>query len=345
MKRQLTTFLLLMLGVIGFSQTFLVMVKPKDSKFWGYADEKGSIVIDAKYQKLGAFSKDGVAPVVNVKSKLAEIIDTKGSVVKSLPKGYKYKNMKSFKDGMKVVSSKGKFGFVDVKGAEAINCQYSAATPFNEGYALVRKENEAYVLTKDAKEILISGVKINAIHKFKGGLGRFRNAENSLFGFVNTSGKVVIDAKFKSAGNFNGGVAWAKDNNGKVGFIDENGAWIIEPKFEAGKKYDPITGLARVKLDGKWMYVRKDGSFLNVEGLEKWGDFENGLCDGKLKGKIGFFDKDGKWVIKSEYDATRGFKNGYAAVKLNGLWGFIDTSGKVVIQPTFLTVKDLVPTK
>ena len=60
-----------------------------------------------------------------------------------------------------------------------------------------------------------------------------------------------------------------------------------------------------------------------------------GLRRVKKDGKWGFIDKNGKVVIEPQYDFAEPFSEGLGKVKKDGKWGFIDKSGKVVIEPQF----------
>ncbi|ECH5021687.1 WG repeat-containing protein, partial [Campylobacter coli] len=51
------------------------------------------------------------------------------------------------------------------------------------------------------------------------------------WGFIDKSGKIVIEPKFDGVGNFSEGLAGV-ELNGKWGFIDKSGKIVIEPKFD-----------------------------------------------------------------------------------------------------------------
>lgn len=55
----------------------------------------------------------------------------------------------------------------------------------------------------------------------------------------------------------------------------------------------------------------------------------------KIDGQWSFLDKNGEFIAKPEFDDIRNFSEGLAEVELNGKYGFIDKSGKIVIEPIF----------
>lgn len=55
----------------------------------------------------------------------------------------------------------------------------------------------------------------------------------------------------------------------------------------------------------------------------------------KIDGQWSFLDKNGEIIAKPEFDKAGNFSEGLARVALNGKWGFIDKSGKIVIEPIF----------
>lgn len=123
--------------------------------------------------------------------------------------------------------------------------------------------------------------------------------DNSMWGFLNTEGKLVVEPQYGDVGAFSEGIANVSAD-GKWGFIDKTGKMVIAPTYDyAGKVSE---GIASVEVDGKW----------------------------------GFIDKTGKMVIQPQFAEANHFSQGLAAVKNSAdKWGYIDKTGKMVIDFKF----------
>jgi len=200
----------------------------------------------------------------------------------------------------------------------------------------------------------------------------FQVQQDGKWGFIDSSGNVVISPKFSKAQSFADGLA-AVQYRGKWGYIDESGKFAIEPQFadadafhhgHAGVEVDGfwgfidssskftippqfdriqsfVDGSTAVTNDGAeyWQYVDGSGNGLsNVVTNIPWG-FSEGLTPLELNGKEGYVDLRGHFVIPPEFAEANVFSESLAAVKLDniwdGKWGVIDRSGQVVIQPKF----------
>ena len=64
------------------------------------------------------------------------------------------------------------------------------------------------------------------------------------YGFIDKSGKVVIELQFDDAGYFSEGLARV-EKDGKWGFIDKSGKVVIEPQFDDAEDFSE--GLAKVQ--------------------------------------------------------------------------------------------------
>ncbi|EOH9096172.1 WG repeat-containing protein [Campylobacter coli] len=93
--------------------------------------------------------------------------------------------------------------------------------------------------------------------------------------------------------------------------------------------------LIRVKIDGQWSFLDKNGEIIAKPEFDDIWSFWEGLASVGLNGKIGLIDKSGKFVIKPKFDSIWSFREGLAKVGLNGKYGLIDKSGKIVIEPKF----------
>lgn len=328
----------------AMAQTFLSQAKPYGEKLWGYTNQKGELIIQPKYKICYGFSEDGLAPVYE--SKKYTFINTKGDVITpeikkiQLIKGVLgFGGVEGYHNGL-VAVLKGKWGFLNTDGKIAIELKYDKVSSFTNGVAVAKLKNKFIILNTKGEETKVDDDEIVNVKPFSEGLAAFKT-NKKLFGFINNTGKVVIEPQFIAVGKFSDGAAWAKTSDKKVGFIDKTGNWIIKPVFLAAKNFDAVSGLARIKKEKSWTYINKTREIINIEDIENQGDFHEGLAKGKKDGKTGFFNNKGKWVVSPEYEAARNFKNGFAAVKKDGKWGFVDKTGKLVVEPTFAAVKDL----
>ena len=337
-------FLTMLLGMNAFAQDYRILVQPAGVKEWGYSDLTGQLVIDAKFKKAIGFS-DGYAAIYDSKLKQFYFIDKDGNTLQTEIKDFKLIEifgfgMKGFIGGFAAVKILESWGFFDTSGKLVIPAKYDNVTTFNQGFATAKLGSKFFVLDKNAGEYPVDVPGIADLNEFSEGFASYKTDEGKV-GFVDGSGKVVIEAAFKSAGDFHVGLAWAKNDAGMVGYINTSGEWVIDPGFDSGKDFDALTGLARVKSGDKWGYVNKSGGMSYINDSEIFEDFFNGLARGKKGGLFGFYNDKMEWAIQPQYDGARDFKNGYAAVRKGELWGVIDVSGKMIIAPKFDDIKDV----
>jgi hypothetical protein len=330
-----------LIGQTVFAQQFIIMVKPANSKNWGYANEKGDLIIPAQYSTCYPFSAEGLAVV---KEKQYILINTKGEKLNTEVSDFNMKSIFGFgvdgyKDGLVMIKKGDKWGYLDSKGKLAILTKYDEANVFNDGFAAAKLGDGFVVLNTKGEEFKIAESGITEVKEFSEGMAPYR-AKDKKYGFVSADGKIAIPAQFEAVGYFNEGLAWAKTDD-QIGYIDTKGKWVIKPQFSQARPFDKESGLARVKLGDKWCYTNKTGAITYMDDTKVWGDFSEGLCDGEKNDKKGFYDKTGKWVIEPQFEGTRDFKNGYAAAKKGDKWGVIDKTGKWVIEPKFEGIKDM----
>ena len=97
---------------------------------------------------------------------------------------------------------------------------------------------------------------------------RFPISDRGKHGFIDSSGKVVIEPKFHAAERFSDGLALVR--SGKYyGYIDVNGNWAIQPQFIKAESFD--RGFAKVYSEHNYeaVYIGKDGkTLLDLPGAE-----------------------------------------------------------------------------
>ncbi len=134
--------------------------------------------------------------------------------------------------------------------------------------------------------------------------------------------------------------------NGSWGYIDITGKVVIEPQFDY--THDFSEGLAAVQVGTEYYRIPRDKTLPpeKITGEEAQSLSE---CDGELEiheGKYGYINIDGNWVIRPLYDNARAFTGGLAAVNIGekygccgefypGFWGYINRSGDTIIALQF----------
>lgn len=145
---------------------------------------------------------------------------------------------------------------------------------------------------------------------------------------------IVTKPQYDKIGDFQNGLAKVK-LNGKWGFIDKDGNLAIELIYDEVDDFN-YQGFAKIKLNDKVGYINRNGKVTIEPIFDEIGNFdEYDFMQVKLDGKCGFIDKNSNF-----YDEVGGFSNGLAKIKLNDKWGFVNASGDVIIELMYDEVGD-----
>jgi hypothetical protein len=338
--------LILLFSYFASPQTYIVQAKLHDNDNWGYVNMKGEFIFETKFQKSNEFCKEGLAPVHISPGTLYYFINLKGQVLPVEVTGFRlysayYPDVpEGFHDGLARIFKDRKWGYLNTSGKVAIPIKYDNASIFSGGFAVAKIDGKIVILDKQYREHPVTDVTIDEIRLFTEDLAPFVSV-NNLMGFVDYNGKIVIQPKFMSVGYFSADLAWVRKIDEMIGYVDKKGEWIIQPQFEVAKSFDSISGMARIRLNGKMGFTNKKGEILYVNDAEDFGDFSEGLCWGRKNNQVGFFNNKGEWIIPPQFLTARDFKNGYAAARISKKWGIIDKEGKWIIMPKFQGIKDM----
>jgi len=170
-------------------------------------------------------------------------------------------------------------------------------------------------------------------------------------GYMDRTGKTVIEPRFQGANNFSEGLAVvtvSTTGQHNTGYIDKTGAIVIGVQFDTGRDFHE--GLAAVGFDTersrrgcdhcdpnqRWGYVDKSGSMVINPTYHRVGDFSEGLAAVETdNGKWSFIDKTGHRVGNVQYGYASRFSEGLACVMKYKKFGYIDRTGRTVIPPKF----------
>jgi len=173
-------------------------------------------------------------------------------------------------------------------------------------------------------------------------------------GYIDPTGRSVIEPRFDEAYEFRGGLAPVCVNH-RCFFIGYSGNQQSPMYFRAR----PFRrGLAPVQVAAgngrEWGYISPAKASLGqgrafaippqFEDAQEFG--ENGLAAVKVGGRYGFIDHTGRMVITPQFDPPAKyadvmiFHEGIAPAMQDGLWGFIDETGQWKVTPRFGRVKN-----
>ena len=170
---------------------------------------------------------------------------------------------------------------------------------------------------------------------------------NERAGFIDRSGKIVIEPQFEDAQNFSEGTAPVKIKD-KWGFIDELGKIVIEPNFDM--VFRPFhEGITEVRVGQKWGFIDNTGKFIIEPKFESVGKFSDGVFPVLLESKTNdsgdkpfylqkwsYIDKSGNQIFDKEFYGADSFVDGRAFVKVGfDEWALIDKTGTEVTKKHF----------
>jgi hypothetical protein len=121
--------------------------------------------------------------------------------------------------------------------------------------------------------------------------------------------------------------------NGKYGFVNASGKFVVQPKFDQVKNYSE--DLAAVKLNGKWSYIDKFDRLTIQQDFDEAFDFQQNLAIVKIDNKVNLVDKSGNLLYPEGFDRISPTADGYFITEHAKLQGLIDPFGKEITQPQF----------
>ena len=102
---------------------------------------------------------------------------------------------------------------------------------------------------------------------------------NGKYGYIGTTGTMVIEPTFAAADSFSEGLAAAQGEGG-YGYIDKTGTFVIEPQFYWGYRFSEGRAVVSVLEDGVELrgYIDKTGKVVVEPRFSTAGPFSGGLA-------------------------------------------------------------------
>lgn len=248
---------------------FPASIKTIDGKKWGYINNKGRFVIPPQYEEAGEFQNNGLA----------------------------------------IVWMNGLAGIISKSGRYLVKPKYSSINPFSDGVAIVFEEKKGYKLIDEMGiEQTKLAFELSFIGSFQEKMAVFQDKQ-FLYGYLDTSGNIIIPAQFEYAHDFHDGKA------------------IVQLK-------DKISGL-----------IGRTGKLLQTYPYEWMGPLKEGLIafQKTLQDKSGYVNETGIIMIPPHFTIATAFKDDRAVVAVSennqNRYGLIDKSGKFIISPHYYDIR------
>ncbi len=162
-------------------------------------------------------------------------------------------------------------------------------------------------------------------------------APSDHWGFIDTSGNLIIEADFDDVGAFTEGLA-AISKGGKWGYIDRDGNVVIEPVYKSAWAFHE--GFARVKpFDKPDQFIDRSGHALAAEDWAASDDFSGGMARVMVGNSFGYVDSSGKLMIQPLFTRGWNFSNDLSVIEYQDKLGIIDRKGNHILQPVYDQIK------
>ena len=296
----------------------------KDGKY-GYVNYLGQ-EIPCTYQDASKYFSEGLAAVV-MNNKVG-FIDVQGNI--AIPFQFEYSEPKFhvssycyhrdhrkrsqteydsfwyygfFSDGYACMIKNGKYGFIDRNGKTVIPYEYSWASRFHHGTAVVEKKygkGEKYGLI-DKNNTLILPIEYDLIQYYPDAEA-YEVVKNGKIGLYSGEGKCLIPCQYDDDPFFfYGHDGFSRvEKDGKYGLIDRNGIEVLPCQYDDFHTFSIDFGeFVEVSQNGKHGIVDLNNQIIVPFEFESAGRFGNNknLFRVKKDGQIGFYDRCGNCTL------------------------------------------------
>lgn len=340
---------------------FIVSKKTEDGYRYGYANYRGTIILNPIYTQLERVTeianekgvyfiafKNGQAGLLKNNKEILnyEYEDIQYNVLGSIfvtKRNGKYGAVNQegttvlypeydnvYTGGMYLNALKDKDIFIfDLNGNKIETNEVSKTKTENANYYITIDKSNKYKVV-DSKDNIIIDKDYTYIEYLPGDY--FIVERDSKSGIIDSNGKSVIELKYDSISRINETDILQIETNKNIALYNLNMKEIVSMDNAIVKEVKDEKAYILLYSDTDFKYFDKKGNILTSQNL-----FENNSLFAKnINGKWGFVDKDGNLKVQNDYELVTDFnKYGFAGIKKDGKWGSINQNGEVVQEPTY----------
>lgn len=238
----------------------LCAVKRSNGK-WGYVNLSGGTHLGFIYNDAADYTGEYLA--VQLESGEYALIDSTGREKSKDVEKKKIEDCLFLYEDKMSVKYNGKYHYCNFE-FEQLFGEYDYAGTFSGGFAAVMNNNKWFIINAEGKQIGDTFEEIKVDEKgvaFRNGVA-FAKKSGKYF-LIDTSGKKVGDGTWEDVDCFNSDQPAAVFNGERWGFIDTTGKIVVDYKY--GKARSFSNGFAAVAVQDKWGYIIIDDYSLKIE--------------------------------------------------------------------------------
>lgn len=238
---------------------------------WGFVDQMGTQFVAARYLRVGPFSSEGIAPVVDADGS-AYFIDTQGYKKKVVRNVDRIQELGLIEGDVFRLFDGTVYGFYEPKGT-CLFGGYEDASNIANGVAAVCSGGSWKLVDNRGKDL--TG-KTYAAVRMDEKQTVFRNerafvSDGQSWQMIDSTGRICGEEAYEDVRVFADSTLAAVKIGGKWGFVDKNGSLKIAPEYEDARSF--CNGFAAVKIDGKWGFIDPDNELVLAAAFTDAKDF------------------------------------------------------------------------
>ncbi|MFL5728571.1 MAG: WG repeat-containing protein, partial [Cytophagaceae bacterium] len=314
----------------------------KYQDLWTFIDEHGNFIPEPRFGEVYDYYQG--AALVKEKSQWG-LMNRDGKYI--VPP--QYSEARPFHDGWAAVQKEGKWLYINERGEAGGKLRFDEADDFLHGTARVKYKKKYGFVDRNLTWQVKPQFRKMSVPGGNGVIAVSNKKKENWF-LVNRQGKRISDRTFLSAGTWSEGLASVsgRDSTGKIrfGFIDTTGNLVVGLLYD--KVSDFHEGLAAALLNGKWGYIGLDG-FVIQPVFQLAGNFDLGYAEVYLKDKKMYTDQKGNYYSKivrlprteeTQSTALSKADSLHGIVRENRSYGMVDSSGAFLIPPVYGKIYD-----
>lgn len=329
-------------GLQEDNNLYRIMVGDK----YGFMNSQGKIVIEPQFDEANDMFSEGLCFVKS--GEKTGLIDSTGIIVVELDDSISY--VYGFKDGLsRYRSNTTSYGIINKDGRIIIS-GINGTLEYDDNFIYTYHYNEDdytyMIIGLTSEKAYRIGDKYVHLGSYNEGLCPVE-VNDDKWGYIDYTGKIVIDTIYDDAYNFSEGLAHVKKGT-ESWFINKKGEKVISAEkilsdFECNR--------AAVIKNGKKCLIDKTGKiicYLDIDdnGIRAFSSEDN-LATIYKDNKAAKIDTMGNVVLSTNYQQIWDFKNGVATMQrkdnnydlTNGRRGCIDFYGNEIISPHHTSVE------